>query len=156
MSFLRTRFIQKFLHWRFFLIANIFLCLLVGISLGREILRHQALQKEIEALTAQAQLLGDDNVQMNEVHSALQSESYIEREARLKLGLKKPGETLIVIQESVEGMVQEGTLDAADPLDLVLDQEEPQEPLANSTKWWYYFFNKSAFKALQTYSYESR
>jgi hypothetical protein len=33
----------------------------------------------------------------------------------------------------------------------VLDVQEDRPRVANATKWWYYFFDKSTFRALLNY-----
>ncbi|MBM5789967.1 hypothetical protein FJZ23_02695, partial [Candidatus Parcubacteria bacterium] len=105
------------------------------------------IRREIAALQSQADALAARNIALSELQTAVQTQSFIEREARLKLGLKKPGEEVVVVQEgeSGEGI---GSDQQDDPLGLVLDAQSAKEPVANATKWWYYFFNKNAYRAL--------
>ena len=122
-------------------------------ALSREVIRSRVIGAEIQALQGQADELAAQNMDLSELRTAMQTESYIEREARLKLGLKKPGETVVVIQEeNARGQVgTEGITDLNDPLGYVISDDTQYEAVANTTKWWYYFFDKQAFNVLAAY-----
>ncbi len=143
-------FVDRLIRWRLLLVVNLLVIAFLGVSLSREIVRSRAIGSEIEMLQTQADSLLANNIDLSELKTAMQTESYIEREARLKLGLKKPGETVVVIQDQV-------SLDAAnpddpnDPLGLVITDETEAVAVANPSKWWYYFFDKQAFNALAEY-----
>lgn len=145
----KSSFVQRLIRWRFLLVINLFVIVLVGMSLGREVVRSRSIGEEISSLQAEAEALAARNIEISEIKSAMQTESYIEREARLKLGMKKPGETVVVIQE--EAATREGDIvDPADPLGLIIT-ETTDTSVANPTRWWYYFFNKSHYNALSKY-----
>ncbi|PJA46269.1 hypothetical protein CO174_00480 [Candidatus Uhrbacteria bacterium CG_4_9_14_3_um_filter_50_9] len=146
----RGTFVQRLVKWRFLFVVNLVVVLFLSLSLGREVVRHKTIQNEIQFMEAQAQTLAAANIEMSLLQSALQSESYIEREARLKLGMQLPGETVIVVQEQDTG-TRTVAGDAADPFNLIIDEDDQFIQFANRTKWWYYFFNKSAFEAIQSY-----
>lgn len=149
---MRTPFVQRLIKWRFFIVLNGLLILFVGFTLGREFLRTHEIQQEIDALQTQANALAARNIALSELQTAVQTESFIEREARLKLGMKKPGEEVVVIQQGQAGgnrqEAEGGAINASDPLNFVLKKEEDQTRLANASKWWIYFFDKTAFKKL--------
>jgi cell division protein FtsB len=148
----RGTFAQRILSWRFLFVVNFVVIILLSLSLGKEVVRNSTIQSEIESLQVQAAELADENSQISELQSALQSESYIEREARLKLGMKKPGESVVVIQDEGSILTSGGTMiDSSDPLGLVITDDVSQQHLANHTKWWYYFFNKQAYSIVEQY-----
>jgi cell division protein FtsB len=149
----RRTFIQRVIKWRFFFVVNLLLIIFLGMTLGREFFRTREIQNEINELQAQADSLSARNIMLSELQIAVQTESFIEREARLKLGMKKPGEEVVVVKDGeVEQKVAEGSSEGSeDPLGLALWLQEDQPRVANATKWWYYFFNKSAFRVLLTY-----
>lgn len=148
----RGSFQERLLSWRFLFVVNLVIIVFLSLSLGREVVRNKTIQSEIHTLEQQVVALTGENSKIGELQSALQSESYIEREARLKLGMKKPGEQVVVIQDSESQMNgNSGPGSSTDPLGLVISDEEEIEKLANSSKWWYYFFDKSVFKTLQNY-----
>lgn len=149
----RSTFLQRLIKWKFLIVINGLLILFVGVTLGREFFRTQEIQQDIDALQTQANALASRNIALSELQTAVQTESFIEREARLKLGMKKSGEEVVVIQEAGEagGSSQEagdGTTNENDPLNFVLEKQESQTRVANASKWWYYFFDKTAYKKL--------
>lgn len=144
-------FVERLIRWRLLLVVNILVISFLGVSLSREIVRSRAIGSEIEMLQAQADSLLAHNIDLSELKTAMQTESYIEREARLKLGMKKPGETVVVIQDETTLNTQEVGSDPNDPLDYVLEEEGSDVVVANPQKWWYYFFDKQAFNALAQY-----
>ena len=124
----------------------------LGSSLGRQIVRDKTIQAQIDALQLEAQELTEQNLAISELSVAMQTESFIEREARLKLGMKKPGETVIVMTDKevapADTNEADGTHDPTDPLQLIVENQVTKQTIANPTKWWYYFFNKNAFEQL--------
>lgn len=147
----RTPFVQRLIRWRFLFAINLLLVSFLGWTLGREYLQNREIRNEIAELQTQADALAARNIQLGELQTAVQTQSFIEREARLKLGMKKPGEAVVVIQEGEIG--QKGQIGEKekneDPLGLVLDGETTAPQVANATKWWYYFFDKTALRALE-------
>lgn len=146
----KSSFIQRMVRWRFLIVLNIFVIVFLGISFGREIIRNHSIGSEIARLQEQADSLAAKNIEISELKTAIQTESYIEREARLKLGMKKPGETVYVIQEQTQDQSQTATTDDPnDPLGLVIQDSEDAEAVANPTKWWYYFFDKQSYNTFR-------
>lgn len=152
----RSLFISKLIRWRFLIVVNFLLIVFLGLTLGREFFRAREIQSEINQLQAQANSLAAKNISLTQFQTAMQTESFIEREARLKLGMKKPGEEVVVIREEVAGQEkteedkggQEKTVNGNDPLDLVLDNQSKIQ-IANPTKWWYYFFGENSSKVAE-------
>jgi hypothetical protein len=58
----------------------------------------------------------------------LNSEQSVEAQARLNLNLKKPGETVVVIEKEENKLSQEEV------------NSKHQAPESNLLKWWQYFF----------------
>lgn len=151
----RSPFFERLIRWRFLLVINLVVIALLSVSLGREMIRSQAIDAQIADLQAQADTLAARNIEISELKTALQTESYIEREARLKLGMKKPGESVVVIQEDMAGGEDgEEIADASDPLGLVISDAQASISVANPTKWWYYFFDKESYHAFSQSPYE--
>ncbi len=148
----RGTFVERLISWRFLFVLNFVVIVFLSLSLGKEVVRNNTIQSEISALQVQAAELADENSNISALQSALQSESYIEREARLKLGMKKPGENVVVIQDEESVVTGEGVVvDSSDPLGFVITDLSTNMALANPTKWWYYFFNKQAFDQISAY-----
>lgn len=147
----RGTFVERLIRWRLLLAVNLLIIGFLGLSLSREVVRTRAISAEIAHLQVQADALAAQNIDLSELRTAMQTESYIEREARLKLGMKKPGETVVVVQDDAQMMANGETVDPNDPLGLVLDDASTPIAIANPTKWWYYFFDKNTFIALSDY-----
>ena len=133
---------------RWFYLVNILLIVVVGFSFGREMIRSRDIAKQIQSLQNQSQALQTQHLAIKDLKNAVQTESFVEREARLKLGLKKPGESLVILKNEQTKNTSESTKN-----DESLNGETKtleQKTLANSTKWWYYFFNKQAYRTTQS------
>ncbi len=140
----KVSFFKRLLRWRLLFVVNIVIIALLGVSLSKELVRNHEIQRQIDGLQAQADELTVSNFAIAELHTAVQTKSYIEREARLKLGMKKPGETFVIIRDDDGEEVTSEGIDPNDPLNLILDGDERNEiQLANPAKWWYYFFDKN-------------
>jgi cell division protein FtsB len=143
----RKPFWRKLVEFRLLFVVNAVVLAALGLSFGREWMRNSEIQSEIARLEEQARSLETRNLQIADLNTAFRTESFIEREARLKLGMKKPGENVVVIQEdgSTPGPIIDATdgmtAEAADPRLLLAVDREPKE-LANPSKWWQYFFKR--------------
>lgn len=147
--------VQRMFRWKYFYIVNLCLVIFVSVSLGREFIRTHEIQSQIKSLQTQSDALQTKNLEIAQLQTSVQTESFIEREARLKLGLKKPGESVVILKENESNIAIDGTkTNTSDPLGMVLGQKSSPTKLANSTKWWYYFFHKQAY--LDLLPYESR
>ncbi len=147
----RKTIFQKVLHWKFFFIVNIIIAIFIAGTLSREMLQKQETDKDIAYLQEQSNELVARNISLSEIQTAIQTESFIEREARLKLGMKKPGESVVVIKKNeTDDNINELT-EGNDPLNLIIDETDTFSVVSNTSKWWYYFFNKKAFEKIRTY-----
>lgn len=97
------------------------------VSLGREINRRLVLKKEFSNLENQINLLEIENQQILKEIEQMQTDYFKERQARLKLGLQKPGEQVVVIQDNESAEVESKIK--------YLGKE-----ISNFRFWWSYFF----------------
>ncbi|OGL95707.1 hypothetical protein A2348_03710 [Candidatus Uhrbacteria bacterium RIFOXYB12_FULL_58_10] len=141
----RKPFWRRLVEFRFLFVINAVVLVALGFSFGREWIRNHEIQQEIARLQGEAQALQTRNLQIADLNTAFRTESFIEREARLKLGMKKPGETVVVIKE--DGATSVTATDAAEGLSsepadprVLLVRDERDGELANPSKWWHYFF----------------
>ncbi|MFH1405075.1 MAG: septum formation initiator family protein [Patescibacteria group bacterium] len=144
---------MKLLRFRYLFVINGVIIVLLVIVFGREFVRNREIQQEISALQEQAQELESRNIQIFELGSLMQTESYIEREARLKLGLKKPGEEVVVIQKDKPQEINpsDPTNLQDHPLIALVDDSNNPEKISNSSKWWIYVFDKPKFSKMILY-----
>jgi cell division protein FtsB len=98
------------------------------VSLGREINRQFRLQKEYAYLSEKTTLLQSENEQLLEELEKIQTDYFLEKAARTKLGLGKIGEEMIVI---VSEDLEEKEVDA----------NYFSRKISNFKTWWNYFFS---------------
>lgn len=138
MSLFRTLFSRQFL----ITLLLIFLLVLFGLPLIKNWRQSRSINKEIREMEQQVIELENKNSSLKQVLDYMQSEQFVEKEARTKLNYKKPGEEVVVI----EG--RDGTTASVSPLDSVFDLPEAPKPigspklLGNFSKWLDYFFAK--------------
>lgn len=127
-------FFHQILRRKVLLAGNIGVILLLGWGLFGEIDRSQSLQADIDRLQSQAQTLEQQNAQLTALGKELATNDRLERDARVKLGLQKPGESVIIVQGD-RGQSSPSTAD------VVVTFSPSATQLSNPQKWWKYFFN---------------
>ena len=111
---------------KFFLIfcVALFLAILFGLANGT--VKNYKVDSEIGDLQGEIKSLEGQNQEFSQMISFLKSENFIEQEAKLKLGLSKPGENLVIIPQSGNA--------------INTNQNKESANLSNPAKWWAYFF----------------
>ncbi len=123
-------FVKKLLGSKVFLFFIVLALIGLAISVGRESYRKYQLTKEINRLKSETERIEGRNQQLTNLLEYFKEESYLEKEARLKLNLKKPGEKVVILSQS----------DSPEDLPLEIQPEIKKEEV-NWWKWWEYFFN---------------
>jgi len=126
--------LSDFLRRKTVLAANLVLLTLVAWGFGGEFMRNRDMQREIDRLQAQAEVLEAKNFGIAKIGQDIALDDTREREARLKLGLQKPGESVIIIQDIDPPPPPK-------PADAVRSDARPRT--SNAVKWWRYFFKNS-------------
>jgi cell division protein FtsB len=121
------------------LAANIILVGLVAWGFLGEYQRSRALQQEIAALDARATELRQENLELTDLREKLAGSNAMEREARLKLNLQKPGEEVVVIRGE-PAVATRSVVASPDGTDAASAEEAPTS-LGNARRWWDFFFN---------------
>lgn len=123
---------HRALHSRSLLVVEVILLVLVGVALGKEVVIRYSIQREISQLQKQYQDLQGSNVEIGSVISYLESDTYAEEQARSKLGLKKEGESVILLPQDTQIAEQSSSQSAT--------ESATQDAQSNTTRWWDYFF----------------
>lgn len=149
----RQSFVRRLLGLRLFLVVNVLVLFFLALSFGKEFVHNYEIQQEISQLQAQADQLAAHNFQVQQLSQVMQTESYVEREARLKLGLSKPGEQLVVVGQKDANAAPQPVQDDPVAKNVTLDAPPAgsETAIANPKKWWYYFFDRKMFDALKSY-----
>ncbi|MEA3272556.1 MAG: septum formation initiator family protein [Patescibacteria group bacterium] len=101
----------------------------VSISLVREIARNRIIDTEIKKIEDEAERLEVKNLEILELVKELEDTDFLEKEARLKLGLQKPGENVVVINR----IGQEKQ---------IFGESDSLNNKINPVRWRYYFFRR--------------
>ena len=112
---------------RFLAIIGLVFLVLVIFPLARVYSQRRLVEKEIADVQAQIDSFEQENQDLSELLSYLQSDQALEEAARTNLNLKKPGEGVIVIEDKSGQNIVGSAVAAA--------------PTSNLAKWWQYFFN---------------
>ncbi len=148
----RTPVLLRLLELRLLTVALLLLIGFLAVSFGREMIRSRSIARDVAALEAEAASLQAKHLEITRLADTFQTEAFIEREGRLKLGLKKPGEEVVVIHEGTPSpRPQEGANDlpASDPS--LSEESGSVTVLSNPEKWWIYFFDRARFDLLSSY-----
>ncbi len=116
---------------------------LIGLPLINKIKQRNEIKKEIIDLQKEIRDLEEKNSKLEKVVNYLESDQFIEEQARLKLGLKKPGEEVVVINDKRTNN-QSSTSDTLYNIS-GLNKEKPKNfyQESNPLKWLKYFFKNN-------------
>lgn len=112
--------------------------LAVSFTLGRELLRRQTVSRDVERLQAEISSLEQQNTDLEQLLAYLKSPTYLEAEARLKLGLKKSGESVIAVPATDSSV----SLDNIDSDVGAAQRANPPDSESNPSKWWRYLWRQ--------------
>lgn len=115
--------------------ALVVLAALSGAGFLREYFRSRQIDAEILSLKEESQRLQVRNFQISSLGASLQNGEYLEREARLKLNLRKDGEQVVVLRKNDAPSVSPSV------------QALAQDPdWSNPRKWWTLFVDPKAYE----------
>jgi len=114
---------------RFLAIVGLVFLILVALPLARTYSQKKILEKELSGIRAEIGQFEKESSDLEEMIKYLNSDQSLEAQARLNLNLKKPGETVVVIEKEENKKIQENSS---------LDNYQRGN---NLQKWWTYFFN---------------
>jgi cell division protein FtsL len=112
----------------------------IGFPLVKNFSQRYRLNKEMADLQKEIDSYNKKNENLKKAIDYLKSDQFIEEQARLNMGMKKPGEEVVVIKDGKGG-------DASNNQDKDifnvpgLEKAVPQKNVTNITRWWNYFFN---------------
>jgi len=107
------------------IIAAIFF---VSISFLRKTYKNYKINKEIENLKSKIESLKDENLELSSLINHLETDNFVEKEARLKFGLKKEGENVFIIDKKNKNAINN------------IMVEEKIKQISCPAQWVNYFF----------------
>jgi cell division protein FtsB len=129
---MKEKFVKRLFNSKIFLIINLIILVLLSVGLGKRIIEQRGVRQEIAALEKEIENLENKNRELSELLKYLNTDSFLEEEARLKLSLQKPGESVVIIPEK----------DLLNKTQVENFKNETDRKDTNLHKWWNYFFRK--------------
>jgi cell division protein FtsB len=117
-------------------IVGLVIIVLISIPLAKNVSQRYRTNKEIDNLQREIIAQQNKNSQLKTMISYMQSDQFVEEQARLNLGYKKPGEQMVVIQKQNEADNKNKVNGAADNMKA---NNQPN----NFTRWLKYFFKNN-------------
>ena len=112
---------------RFFLLGALVIAAILAVSFGRAFYKDYEIRQQIKALQVKVDELERKKLDSLNLLGYVKSEAYVEDVARQQLGLKKPGERVIIVDASTTGLRVNADERTATP---------------SWKKWWRYFVDK--------------
>lgn len=123
------------LRWPVIFASLSVIVFLVGASTVRETYHGWKVDKEIEGLRVQVGQLEAQKHTMSTLLEKMNTDSYVEQEARLRFNLKKPGERMVMFQDSgTTAKLSWSDREEATPT------PAPEVPNSIPHRWFQYFF----------------
>lgn len=117
------------------IVVEVLLIAFFAVGITKEVVRRLALRKEINQLEQHITELEAQNRSLGDYVASINTESFQEREARKRLNLQLPGESLLILPET-------RTLSVNSASDLSVNTQTPSN--SNINRWWKYFFNSNS------------
>ena len=124
---------------KIFAFAVIIILILFAQPLIRKINQQRALNKEIGELQKEVDRVENKNEDLRGLIDYLNSDSFAEKEARLNLDLRKPGEKVVIVKSGDNSAAVEEKTKSVFNIP-GLDKEQNNAPKTNLQKWRDYFF----------------
>jgi len=127
---------KRLLSSKILLLVSLAILIFFSTNLIREIINRRDLQKDVSALEEEINRLEGRNQSLAGLIDYFESLDFVEKEARTKLNLRKPGEKIIIIAEE-EASTATSKIFSEDQSNLSISE---LKPLTNLDRWWNYFF----------------
>lgn len=127
-----------FFNQKFLTLLGLAAVILISFPLAKNKLKQYRINREVSGLKKEIAALENKNEDLKNFVAYLESDQFAEEQARLNLGLKKPGEELTVIKPV-------GAASSAVPIFNIpgYTKIKPEVKTSNPKKWLNYFFLKN-------------
>jgi len=113
-----------------------------SVNLTKEIVNRHQIDRKIRQYEEQTAKLEKENKEISVLIDAWQNGRQLEKEARLKLGLKKPDENVVLISRNNGQAGEEKIINPeAEVLGGIILPENTKN-IPNYKKWWIFFFKR--------------
>ncbi len=127
-------FVKSFYYSKWFILTISVIIVFFLFSAVKDYYSQEDLREDIDTLESQISSLETEQYDLANTLSQVQSEDFVETEARTRLNLRKPGENVIIVSsdEDVQKLNDKGRETGIKEL---LEDKD-----SNTLKWWEYFF----------------
>lgn len=112
---------------------------LLSVPLYNNFHRRQKINREISNLEAEINQAENKNTELQKLIKYLESDQFVEEQARLNLNMKKPGESVAVVTDSPESAKDGGTQSTAS----AVPGTGAAAKAGFAADWWNYFFKSN-------------
>ena len=127
--------LKRVLRSKVFVIVAVLVFVVMAYFLSRVIHKKYEVAQEIKSIKERRESLVKENQRLQDMLSYLKTDSYQEKVARENLGLQKPGETVVAIEEKDAAVVRTAEEFSPAPADA-----KATAYLPIFKKWYNYFF----------------
>jgi cell division protein FtsB len=117
---------RRILNSKLFLAFGLMVLVFLLVAFGREFSRRYYLEQQVKSLRSNIEELEGKNQEFGRLIEYFNTQNFTEEEARLKMGYKKIGEEVLVINQP--------------EIKPKKSEEENLATISNPAKWWLYFF----------------
>jgi len=137
LNFERIFFNQKFLS-----LVGLVAVILISYPFIKSEIRQYRVNREIDGLKKEIADLQNKGADLKNFVSYLESDQFAEEQARLNLGLKKPGEELMIIKPGLNEAVSPSSTAGNNQIFNIpgYQKSQPAAEASNPAKWLNYFF----------------
>lgn len=128
-----TTIYQKLIKSKIFFIFLIPILLALSVGIFQKLYYRYEVKGELDKLNVEIADLGKQKDGLNQLIDYYKNESNIEKEARIRLNLKKEGEKVIIILPQATSTSENSE---------TVKTSQNIENLPNYKQWWYYFIGK--------------
>ncbi len=136
---------KKFLQSKITLVVVCIVLVLIAVNAGKIFYKNYEADKDIEALKKDVAVLEDNHRRLEKINTFFESDFFAEKEARLKFGMRKEGEHVVVIQDAQrEDGAGENNKKGEEGVTTILPGGREvfiqNNKKSNPIQWWDYFF----------------
>ncbi len=123
-------------------LIGLIIIILISVPLAKKVSQRYKIDQEIKDLEAEIAGLENKNIDLKELINYLESDQFVEEQARLQFGLKKEGEEVAVIKNEEVDQIQERVEAGGSAVFGIVssDKNKTAKSAGNTARWWKYFF----------------
>jgi len=132
---------RLFFNQKFLAFVGLTIIILISIPLSKNISQRYKINQQVKQLQQEIANIQNKNELLKQSISYLESNQFVEEQARLKLGLKKEGESVAVIETQPNQGNKQNEIATTSIFNIPgLATVQQVKPVTNQQKWWKYFF----------------